>query len=335
MAVGGNGNSEYHDGDDVGALGSREASTPKRSSKKKSSKKKIGSTNTAAAASKDSEGDEPSVRGGNGTRTVAQEGMKTVRKYRPETGGTSRTENGGTEDADVSRAVPATDRHGFFQKSPSESEAARRLQPDSGGDRRTPRAFESIRSGLSVFSGGVPVRRNTGDPDALQIINDRRVRKWMNMIGDTFHDFEHFRTENPKKVKSRCRKGIPDEFRGVAWYYLSGGRSLRSNNMGVYEQLTAIDANINFNGGGGGGGRQGGGKRSKKKSKKMPSSTESSSSSSSSYDFHIATNRDNSHDPDATHGDEGSGGQEHIIIRDLTRTFPTHSFYSERCGNTP
>jgi hypothetical protein len=27
----------------------------------------------------------------------------------------------------------------------------------------------------------------------------------------------------PKKVKRRVRKGIPDEFRGLAWQYLSGG----------------------------------------------------------------------------------------------------------------
>jgi hypothetical protein len=32
-----------------------------------------------------------------------------------------------------------------------------------------------------------------------------------------------YAASRPKKVKRRVRKGIPDEFRGLAWQYLSGG----------------------------------------------------------------------------------------------------------------
>jgi hypothetical protein len=31
-----------------------------------------------------------------------------------------------------------------------------------------------------------------------------------------------YAASRPKKVKRRVRKGIPDEFRGLAWQYLSG-----------------------------------------------------------------------------------------------------------------
>ena len=38
-------------------------------------------------------------------------------------------------------------------------------------------------------------------------------------------------------VKERCRKGIPNELRGVAWLSLTGARELRLRNLGLYESL--------------------------------------------------------------------------------------------------
>lgn len=36
-------------------------------------------------------------------------------------------------------------------------------------------------------------------------------------------EFMAYAASRPKKLKRRVRKGIPDEFRGLAWQYLSGG----------------------------------------------------------------------------------------------------------------
>jgi hypothetical protein len=36
-----------------------------------------------------------------------------------------------------------------------------------------------------------------------------------------------------RKVKRRIRKGIPNEFRGLAWHLLSGGRDLQLQNEGA------------------------------------------------------------------------------------------------------
>ncbi len=58
---------------------------------------------------------------------------------------------------------------------------------------------------------------------AQQQRDKRHVAKWRTMIGSDRADFERYCALRPKKVKRRVRKGIPDEFRGLVWQYLSGG----------------------------------------------------------------------------------------------------------------
>lgn len=52
--------------------------------------------------------------------------------------------------------------------------------------------------------------------------DQRHVHKWRRMLGSSRDDFKAYWASRPKKVKRRVRKGIPDEFRGLVWQYLSG-----------------------------------------------------------------------------------------------------------------
>lgn len=43
--------------------------------------------------------------------------------------------------------------------------------------------------------------------------------------------------KNYKKIRERCRKGIPSAVRAKAWFYLSGGRSLQEAHPNLYHEL--------------------------------------------------------------------------------------------------
>jgi len=60
----------------------------------------------------------------------------------------------------------------------------------------------------------------------LEKTNDR-LAKWLEMLKD-------WDNVNQSKLKSRCRKGIPDAVRGDVWLKLSGADKLVKNNMGEY-----------------------------------------------------------------------------------------------------
>lgn len=44
-------------------------------------------------------------------------------------------------------------------------------------------------------------------------------------------------SKNYKKIRERCRKGIPSAVRPKAWFYLSGGHSLLEAHPNVYQDL--------------------------------------------------------------------------------------------------
>ncbi|XP_039048186.1 ecotropic viral integration site 5 protein homolog isoform X1 [Hibiscus syriacus] len=63
----------------------------------------------------------------------------------------------------------------------------------------------------------------------------RSVRKWRKMIGVGGSDWKHYVRRKPHVVKRRIRKGIPDCLRGLVWQLISGSRDLLLMNPGVYE----------------------------------------------------------------------------------------------------
>lgn len=59
--------------------------------------------------------------------------------------------------------------------------------------------------------------------------DQRRVQKWRKMLGNSRSDFQQYCQRKHRKVKRRIRKGIPDEFRGLVWQYLSGMKSMQQH----------------------------------------------------------------------------------------------------------
>ncbi len=57
----------------------------------------------------------------------------------------------------------------------------------------------------------------------------RRVRKWAKMLGKEGAGLEAYLRRKPGKLKSRARKGIPTQLRGLAWFALSGGHRSRQH----------------------------------------------------------------------------------------------------------
>lgn len=60
-----------------------------------------------------------------------------------------------------------------------------------------------------------------------------REKKWLHM----FQNWKEYMAKNYKKVRERCRKGIPQSVRPRAWFYLSGAYLLHEKNPNLYEQL--------------------------------------------------------------------------------------------------
>lgn len=69
----------------------------------------------------------------------------------------------------------------------------------------------------------------------------KREEKWLKMMGNWDKYFE----KEPKKMKERCRKGIPDSLRGKVWLKLSGAERLMAENEGVFAlQISKPDNDV-------------------------------------------------------------------------------------------
>lgn len=82
------------------------------------------------------------------------------------------------------------------------------------------------------FLGG---SQYTAEP--LQIVPPsvilRREQKWLRMLSQ----WEKYMAKHYKKVRERCRKGIPPSLRPRAWLYLCGGQFLMEQSKGMYDDL--------------------------------------------------------------------------------------------------
>ncbi|KAK7789461.1 hypothetical protein R5R35_005859 [Gryllus longicercus] len=61
----------------------------------------------------------------------------------------------------------------------------------------------------------------------------RREQKWLSMLST----WEKFMTRHYKKVRERCRKGIPASVRPRAWLYLCGGQLVLQQRSDLFAQL--------------------------------------------------------------------------------------------------
>lgn len=73
----------------------------------------------------------------------------------------------------------------------------------------------------------------------VAVIRDREL-KWIDML----ENWEKWMSKRFKKVKERCRKGIPPSMRAKAWLYLSGGKFLLEHNQGRYENYLSQPGNL-------------------------------------------------------------------------------------------
>jgi hypothetical protein len=67
----------------------------------------------------------------------------------------------------------------------------------------------------------------------------KRETKWRHML--QAKNWEYAMTKRRRKVKQRCRKGIPQSLRGLAWQHLSGSHILMNQSPGLYERLLTTD----------------------------------------------------------------------------------------------
>lgn len=81
----------------------------------------------------------------------------------------------------------------------------------------------------------------TSGPPGERERDERRLRKWRKMIGVGGSDWKQYVKRNPKVVKRRIRKGIPDCLRGLVWQLISGSRDLLLSHQGKYGQLVLYE----------------------------------------------------------------------------------------------
>jgi hypothetical protein len=133
------------------------------------------------------------------------------------------------------------------KKSPTTTEATTSPSSSANGQaqqqRSDPKSSDtiSICSTVSTFStcpdrhgfyGGIQFSDKPREPlSRAQIL--AREKKWLHML-DHWPDYMN---KNYKKIRERCRKGIPSAVRPKAWFYLSGGHLLHEKYPNLYQEL--------------------------------------------------------------------------------------------------
>lgn len=66
-----------------------------------------------------------------------------------------------------------------------------------------------------------------------------REKKWLHMMAN----WKEYMTKNFKKIRERCRKGIPSSVRPRAWFHLSGANLLHERHPDLYQKLCEAPGN--------------------------------------------------------------------------------------------
>uniref|UniRef100_U5EQ40 Putative ypt/rab gtpase activating protein n=1 Tax=Corethrella appendiculata TaxID=1370023 RepID=U5EQ40_9DIPT len=126
-----------------------------------------------------------------------------------------------------------------------QSQSSTQKTPTSGGTGGDTISLCSTTSGFSTcpdrhgFYGGAqfsdkPVKETVSREQIIA-----REKKWLHMIAH----WSEYMNKNYKKIRERCRKGIPSSVRPKAWYYLSGASLLHNKYPNLYEELLQQDGN--------------------------------------------------------------------------------------------
>lgn len=102
--------------------------------------------------------------------------------------------------------------------------------------RNTPESQQNGSVMMQVDRYGFVGGKEFTDPDEerrvpIEVIRKREI-KWLDM----FQNWEKWMSKRFKKVKERCRKGIPPSVRSRAWQYLCGSKFLMDHNVGKFDE---------------------------------------------------------------------------------------------------
>lgn len=87
------------------------------------------------------------------------------------------------------------------------------------------------------FIGGAQYTAEKGGGPPPEVVL-RRERKWLSML----KNYDFYMDKQYKKIRERCRKGIPMSVRARAWAHLCGGEMLRIKFNGVYQKCLSQEA---------------------------------------------------------------------------------------------
>ncbi|XP_022102124.1 TBC1 domain family member 10A-like [Acanthaster planci] len=86
------------------------------------------------------------------------------------------------------------------------------------------------------FTGGKQFTKDSDWNTPVQVIRRREI-KWLDMLDD----WDKWMNKKPKKVRERCRKGIPCSIRPRAWQYLCGSKKLYEQNKARWQELDSSE----------------------------------------------------------------------------------------------
>ncbi|XP_071946290.1 uncharacterized protein [Antedon mediterranea] len=84
------------------------------------------------------------------------------------------------------------------------------------------------------FTGGKQFEQNRDHNVPISVLRKREL-KWLDML----LDWPKWMSKKQKKIKERCRKGIPSALRARAWQHLSGSKNIMEKNKLVFAELDA------------------------------------------------------------------------------------------------
>lgn len=111
------------------------------------------------------------------------------------------------------------------------------------------RSRYSIRSNHRLLSFDERLKTENIDEFAVnhpaKTIRSREL-KWIEMLKYDLTEYKISSAKNRKRLKERCRKGIPQSLRSQAWMQLSGALKLKQARPSYYSDCLKNSANINI-----------------------------------------------------------------------------------------